>query len=142
MRPNRQKRFAALGVALAATVVTWGFAQEGAAQEAPRRNVKFVRQCSSAYTHPRSGEPAVQEPAGRVGVAPVAEDPDPCAVATACHVVVARHVVTIPPARFDALRAVLELETGRVAGLRGFEQPERPQEALTRATRDLSRGER
>ena len=48
MKPNCQKRMAALGVAIAATVAG-GFAHEGAAQEAPR---KVVMRFASDFTPP------------------------------------------------------------------------------------------
>jgi len=77
----------------------------------------------------------VQEPpAGRVLVAPaaLAKHPQARSRGVAGDVVVARDVLAVPPARFDAFGAFLELERALVAGpvaaverLRLRQQPQR-----------------
>ncbi len=77
-----------------------------------------------------SREPAVQEPARWVGLTAIAEHPHARTVPIAGHVVIARHVVTVPPARFDAFGPFEEFEPAFVAGLRHVEQPQRSRGAL------------
>src|SRR5579859_1446320 len=74
--------------------------------EAPRRNEKLVRACSSAYTGIRLlREHAVQIPTPGV---PLLKHPPPGTPGVACDVIIARHVLAIPPTALDALGAFLE----------------------------------